>query len=134
MQGCGVHSCGHAGYGNTGLQDAGSVAVGCGMWEHGKQDMGRQSCRMRDYGKQDMGRTGQQDAETRGCGVQGHGIQDTELRGAGMGGWGCRCGMQGSRKLGAGLCQGAAGGRIASTGRGVPAASLGLCTLLLLLR
>lgn len=65
------------------------------MWEHGKQDMGRQSCRMRDYGKQDMAGRGSrmQRHSTAGCG-------DGELRRWGCGcGWGtgssgCGCGMQ----------------------------------------
>lgn len=105
LRGAEVQGCGDAGYGNTGLQDAGYTTVGCGMWEHGKQDMGRRSCRMRDNGKQDMARWG---SRMRRQGAAGCGDVGFRIRGCGVWGWAiwaaevrhCGCGMQGSRRAG----------------------------------
>lgn len=141
IRGCGAHSCGDAGYGNTGLQDAGYTTVGCGMWEHGKQDMDRRSCRMRDYGKQDMARRGSRMRRhgAAGCGDVGFRIRGYGVWGLGMGGHGCRGAGLWMRDAGKQAPRGAGGpeeGRILCSGRGVPAVSSppGLCTPILPLR
>lgn len=118
LRGAEVQGCGDAGYGNTGLQDAGYTTVGCGMWEHGKQDMGRRSCRMRDNGKQDMARWG---SRMRRQGAVGCGDVGFRIRGCGVWGWAiwaaevrhCGCGMQGSRRAGGLGC--AEGQRVAES-------------------
>lgn len=75
----GVHSCGDAGYGNTGLQDAGRTAVGCG--DVGTREAGYGSPELQDAGLREAGygRTGQQDAETQHCGMRGRGAQEMGL-------------------------------------------------------